>query len=164
MKKELEALDRISNNCEEIGIHLPLQEKTTYAMFPDIWKIRQALQQIEKQKLDYEDLEVNYERTLEALSKCKEKQHECGVKLRDLKQALTPPTSDDVCKALSEYIKKPITYYSSSKRFAIMCANDYYEIARLHNNNEITFDITYCLPPHLITMIGRFYESESEKE
>jgi len=29
---------------------------------------------------------------------------------------------------------------------------------RLHGNNEMSFDVTYCLPPRLITLIGRFYE------
>ena len=75
-----------------------------------------------------------------------------------IKKALTPPTEEEVCRQLSEYIKRPIEYYAPAKQFVIRCSNGYHEISRLHGTNEISFDTTYCLPPHLITLIGRFYE------
>jgi len=75
-----------------------------------------------------------------------------------IKQALTPPTSEEVCRQLSEYLRRPIIYIERSKSFQIKCVNGNYEIVRLHGNNEISFDTTYCLPPSLITLIGRFYQ------
>ena len=75
-----------------------------------------------------------------------------------IEQALTPPTQEEVCEALSEYIKRTIEYYAPAKQFVIRCSNGYHEIVRLHGNNEMSFDVTYCLPPRLITLIGRFYE------
>ena len=75
-----------------------------------------------------------------------------------IRKALTPPTQEEVCAKLSEYIKRPIEYYAPAKQFVIRCSNGYHEIARLHGTNEISFDTTYCLPPHIIIDIGRFYE------
>jgi len=70
-------------------------------------------------------------------------------------KALAPPTQDEVCKALSEYLPhlNEITYNKKTKCFE----NDGYSDIL----NNILFDCNYIedLPPHLITMIGRFYES-----
>lgn len=88
--------------------------------------------------------------------------HDVEQALNELEELKRYPTSEEVCEALSEYIKRPIEYYAVAKQFLIRCSNGYHEIARLHGNGEISFDITYCLPPHLITLIGRFYEGVGE--
>lgn len=36
LQKAIEALDRIFDNCEEIDLHLPEEEKSGYKMLPDI--------------------------------------------------------------------------------------------------------------------------------
>jgi hypothetical protein len=79
-----------------------------------------------------------------------------------LKKAFTPPTEEEVCKVLSEYIKRPIEYYAPAKQFVIRCSNGYHEIARLHGTNEISFDTTYCLPPYHIGLLARFYKGLGE--
>ena len=65
----------------------------------------------------------------------------------------TPPTAEEVCKALSEYLKLPVEYNKDIGMFSQL------------ENTGIT--VKYCvprlvdvtwLPPRLITMIGQFYE------
>ena len=72
-----------------------------------------------------------------------------------LRQALTPPTEDEVIKALSEYLPLESNYYYDREK-------------RYFGNTDLTIIclmpkgklyIAYMLPPHLITMIGKFYES-----
>lgn len=79
-------------------------------------------------------------------------------------KALTPPTADEVCQEIISFFKKSshhkhitTAYYSSvSKKFY---AEDY------PNLLEMIFDNYYLpqIPPHLITLIGRFYESLEEE-
>jgi hypothetical protein len=69
-------------------------------------------------------------------------------------ESLTPPTEKEVCEALKSYFEHyvgKIFYDNESKSFRD-------EINP--NLVEYLFDITYLknIPPHLITLIGRFYE------
>lgn len=66
-------------------------------------------------------------------------------------EALTPPTADEVCKALSEFIDREVTYDDAKKDFVDECRNsvEHFLFDSYHLKN---------IPPHLITMIGRFYE------
>ncbi len=81
-----------------------------------------------------------------------------------LKHVLTPPTADEVCKALSEYSKTNVYY----ERGGFFYRNEYrynqpFLVAIKYKSGliELTKNV---LPPHLITMIGKFYESlEGEK-
>ena len=105
---------------------------------------------------------------LEALEKLGEKERITGVKnacylvdkikndseFETVKQALTPPTVDEVCKALSEYLKEEIIYESTS----FLYKGSYAEVCALGNLNGVYFSTH--LPPHLIALIGRFYEGE----
>ena len=80
----------------------------------------------------------------------------------DVEQALTKleelkryPTSEEVCEALSEYLKEPIKYVRTSfvneRETAEVCG-----LFGLDNYDLVDFNTP--LPPHLITLIGRFYE------
>lgn len=85
-------------------------------------------------------------------------------KLNNIKAYLTQsPTSEEVCKALSEYFKEEVKYmnklfyYGEGLRHCEICDNYLDDI-----NGKSLFNINFALPPHLITMIGKFYEgSES---
>lgn len=77
-----------------------------------------------------------------------------------LKKTLTAPTADEVCKALIEYFKKSkyhsyidTVYYSEDGKY-------FYTEDENRNLIELIFDNYYIheISPHLITMIGRFYE------
>lgn len=74
--------------------------------------------------------------------------------INDLDIYLTPPTEEEVCKALSEYIGDKVIYIDDTFQFGSIV------IVTLYNDNTIGFNIS--LPPHLITLIGRFYEGESK--
>ena len=78
--------------------------------------------------------------------------------LNAIEQALTPPTADEVAKALGEYFNDNVIYEKEDKGFTFSKYSPYI----CHIENEIIIINYIKLPPHLITMIGRFYESESE--
>ena len=69
-----------------------------------------------------------------------------------IRKTLTPPTADEVCEALSEYLGEIIIFNSGSfmneRGTAEVCAIG--GLGLVHFNKH--------LPPHLVTLIGRFYE------
>ena len=71
----------------------------------------------------------------------------------DLKQALKPPTAEEVCKALSEYLGETL-WFDEDKNIRV---STQWVVKRL---GDIGLEFFYVLPPHLITLIGRFYESK----
>ena len=73
-----------------------------------------------------------------------------------------PPTVEEVCKALGECLAKDVSYgakqfyYTIEKTECIMFVTETY--------GDGLWSINEYLPPHLITLIGKFYESlEGEK-
>ena len=85
-----------------------------------------------------------------------------------IKKALTPPTADEVIKALSEYFKglTGVWYDKKTKSFIHLQYGRNEVISRCFearlNDKRVNGIVT--LPPHIITLIGKFYESlEGEK-
>ena len=76
-----------------------------------------------------------------------------------LKQALTPPTSIELCDKLSDWFEEEIYFDKQSAVFYL----DDMAITRKDNYYN-SWGIGYPLPPHLITLIGRFYENEVKVE
>jgi hypothetical protein len=77
-------------------------------------------------------------------------------KYLEMEQALTPPTADEVCKALSDYYGKEVKVDKRYNNTTFVC--DGRNIAWVDNNGSV--QINQPKPPHLITLIGRFYEGE----
>lgn len=77
---------------------------------------------------------------------------------------LVPPTSEQVCKELSEYLGKPVIYIKDSKSFLMKGSNGKYELVKMHYDKEIKFDSLWTLPPHLIELIAKFYKGVLENE
>jgi len=80
--------------------------------------------------------------------------------LREIKQAITPPTADEVCKELIDYFKKSkyhgyidTAYYSEEGKYFYTEDENRSLVALMFDNYYI-----HEIPPHLITLIGRFYE------
>lgn len=73
---------------------------------------------------------------------------------------LTPPTEQEVCKALSGYFEQDVKYisgmfyYGEDLQFTEICDTTIEDL----NGNQL-YNIYLHLPPHLITMIGKLYES-----
>ena len=67
------------------------------------------------------------------------------------------PTAEEVCKAYCDYFHCPLTYNKITKQFVEIKGGRARGriIARLFIDE---IDIPHKLPPHLITLIGRFYE------
>ena len=78
-------------------------------------------------------------------------QVEVNKHLDTILQALTPPTEEEVCEALSEYFGLDIMY--SGGEFIPKIPEDYHLI-----------NITIQIPPHIVTLIGRFYERVGSNE
>jgi hypothetical protein len=73
----------------------------------------------------------------------------------ELEKSLTPPTADEVCKALGEHFHSDSVRYSNITLMFEMYDQIICKISQ--------FGIVYFmdgLPPHLITLIGCFYEGE----
>ena len=71
-----------------------------------------------------------------------------------IQQALTPPTEEEVCEALSEYYGFEVMYKGGDFFPKERLSNLYCVVAMVDG----CIDFAYPLPPHLITLIGRFYE------
>jgi len=68
-----------------------------------------------------------------------------------LEKALTPPTADEVCEVLSDYLKDKVTY---DDKFGFICNEKV--IISLYPNNVLSFNNNY--PAHIHNIVGRFYE------
>lgn len=78
-----------------------------------------------------------------------------------LKSILTPPTAEEVCKALSEYDDfDEVNYRVSTRGFY---SNDTICYLGIDYQEKPIIIFEYDLPPHLITLIGRFYEGEEDE-
>lgn len=85
---------------------------------------------------------------------------------------LTPPTEQEVCDALSEYYDTDVLYENKEFGTAFytglkkrdMNGKEYIKkrVIVVCYEGEIGFNAS--LPPHLITLIGRFYEGRMDDE
>lgn len=93
---------------------------------------------------------------IERIEPCTEQTDAIFYLTNNAKQ-LTPPTEQEVCEALSEYFDtKDIFYRKSCEEFVNTTFGLEEEIVWLDERGNIeTID---NLSPHLITMLGRFYE------
>lgn len=75
-----------------------------------------------------------------------------------LRKALTPPTQEEVCEALSEYYGRNVYYEKGYFLYRKEeCYNQPFIIAYKYKSGlvELTKNV---LPPHIIEMIGKFYK------
>ena len=81
-----------------------------------------------------------------------------------LKSILTPPTADEVCEALSKYMKEEVKYIPHRlKKNGFYLVDSGIYLVSLGYDNQVNFSCNdwikfNTLPPSLITLIGRFYE------
>ena len=68
----------------------------------------------------------------------------------------TPPTADEVCKALSEYTDAFVSF--CGEEFEVSYEPYQSQSICYREKDNLHFGIQ--LPPYLITMIGRFYEAQ----
>jgi hypothetical protein len=82
--------------------------------------------------------------------------------LAQYRKALTPPTEQEVCEALSEYLEEKVVYDEMEGFYVLHNGVKVSPCVVEINYDKIKFN--ELLSPKLITMIGRFYEKESERE
>lgn len=80
----------------------------------------------------------------------------CEYKI--IEKALTPPTAEEVCKALSEYVGKKVFVDKRYKMTTFIIERENI-IATINNGNRLYVS---QLPPHLIELVAKFYKGESK--
>ena len=75
-----------------------------------------------------------------------------------IEQAITPPTEEEVCKALSEYLQWDVIYDEINREFKMKIDNT--SIVKVNQFGSVKFNAP--LNVRLITLIGRFYQGEVE--
>ena len=104
----------------------------------------QALERIIKNVNDYSNIDIEQE--LDVIAK-----------------ALHTPTADEVCEALNTNARlfpKIFFYDDISKTFKEIHLSWNEEIVSYYADGTITINPNYGIPPHIITLIGRFYEAQ----
>ena len=85
--------------------------------------------------------------------------------LQYYEQALTPPTAEEVCEALSKYYDREV-FYSNDNRDGFHFHNSFYIVmfrdGEIHFTDSLYFQVHH-LPSYLITLIGRFYDGLEEE-
>jgi len=81
----------------------------------------------------------------------------------EMEKALTPPTADEVCMALSECLITKVVYKHKTRTFSLRKSTFNVELVSYYYDEDkkdyvMHFEFAEPLPPHLIVMIGRFYE------
>jgi hypothetical protein len=71
------------------------------------------------------------------------------------------PTAEEVCEALSEYLNEPVWFDDKGN---IRITTQWVTQQIYLKGKYIGINIQVVLPPRLITLIGKFYENEVEKE
>ena len=83
-----------------------------------------------------------------------------------LLKALTPPTTVEVRKALSEHFGGVKVVYKKGN-FSLVNETGYDSIVEQKKDNYGNYVIDFhgeTLPTHLVTILGRFYENEKKEE
>jgi len=97
-----------------------------------------------------EDTGVSVEKHLEYI--------ENDTDIENVGKALTPPTEEEVCELLSKHYNGYDVYFrQATQEFIIESEFAGIEDTAAYKRNENIF-IELPLPPHLITLIGKFYE------
>ena len=79
---------------------------------------------------------------------------------------LTPPTVDEVCKALSDYYKKEVVFKNKSFQFDNVKMYVYkgvFNAFKITINRDWEEHNNISVPIYLITYLGRFYEEDLKK-
>ncbi len=76
----------------------------------------------------------------------------------EIKQALTPPTADEVCKKLSEHFANGVFYDKLSEHFYTITKNKRIVIAYCSDEESKSYTINFEMEAKELVMIGRFYE------
>ena len=123
-----------------------------------------------------EELEAlnKYQHLMQYLYDSFEISHDFKNEYAILVQALTPPTADEVCEALDKwYINvtgdllianiNDFTYDKDEKIFYKRMLNKPHQMTMCRLDTNDCVQLREPLPPHLVTLIGRFYEGLEEK-
>jgi len=148
MSKELEQVLKAYNQVEEFISEMPLSYKGYNTLGASEY-ISDRLNEIEEALYEYVEL----------------------------KKALTPPTADEVCKALSEwfgtqvfyedepfeerpnvFIKRGLFYYGKKRHD--MNKQEYIHKSIIVIGSEDLMTFNSQLPPHIIEMIAKFFKGE----
>ena len=80
----------------------------------------------------------------------------------DLKQVLKPPSEQELCEALSEFLQGTNINASVEVTFENNNFMYFHTIVVQDIGGHLRFDFPVALPPRLISLICRFYEGRGE--
>ena len=131
-----------------------------YIGHDDVDMVIKALNELERLKKFKETFD-NYELAKKQDFIAYENWLECEKELEALKKS---PTADEVCLAIMKHYESKIVFYNEiAKTFNEVHLTRNEEVVSNYANGEVGINYN-ALPPHLITLIGKFYESlEAEK-
>lgn len=92
----------------------------------------------------------------------------CQPEIDLIRKALTPPTADEVCKAIEEWyashekLHNAKIVYQDQAFMNVRNPNDIQVFCTLRNDGTIFFGRLITLKPDFLIMISRFYESRKE--
>jgi hypothetical protein len=78
--------------------------------------------------------------------------------LDELERLKRYPTADEVCKVLTAHTGYKVIYIEENKEFGYTEEPHEFISEWITEREGQAYAITMFLPPHLITLIGRFYE------
>jgi len=83
--------------------------------------------------------------------------------LTELEELKRYPTSDEVCLSIMKHYDSKIVFYNEmAKTFNEVHLTRNEEVVSKYTNGEVGINYN-ALPPHLITLIGLFYEGIGEE-
>ena len=84
-----------------------------------------------------------------------------------MKELINPPTEEELCKALSKHDGGGQVIYENGNFYSVDVDKGFKEIMlECMKDNFGNYVIDFCndsFPPHLITMLGRFYGNNKGK-
>lgn len=81
---------------------------------------------------------------------------------RVVRKALTVPTEEELLDALSKHYDRNKIVYEENRFYVVV--NERLSYAIVEKIEDKVSIHAVWLPPHIITMIGRFYEAQVEKD
>ncbi len=139
------------------AIRKELQDRLEFPinLTPEYRLVNKALTELEALQAEHEALKKDVARLLKI-------NRDLRPFIEELEALKKPPTVEEVCKALSEHLAIDVSY--GAKQFYYTIENTECIMFVTETYGDGLWSINEYLPPHLITLIGRFYEGLEVKE
>jgi hypothetical protein len=109
-----------------------------------------------------ESLYIKIKKVIRDNDSCYSVDDKC-IDIQNIIREHNKPTSESVCKALSEYFKEEVSYKDDERLFVFASGDRKGGCITGCNIYHNTYAISgYAIPPHLIILLGEFYQGLEE--